>query len=155
MEALRLRPATPADSAHLLAWRNDPATRAASRSTSPVGAEEHERWLAAVLGDPARDLLIVQREGDRVGQVRFDALGAGVFEISVGLDAGARGAGLGTRTIAAGLAWLWRERPAARRVVAAVRADNEASLRAFARAGFADGGTAAEPGFRRFVAERP
>lgn len=155
MDALRLRPATSADSDRLLAWRNDPDARAASRSTDPVGAEDHERWLAAVLADPGRDLLIVERGGDPVGQLRFDALGDDAFEISVALAPDVRGAGDGTRAIAAGLTWLWRVRPAARRVVAAVREDNDASLRAFARAGFRDGGTTAEPGFRRFAAERP
>lgn len=155
MEALRLRPATASDAALLLRWRDDTATREASRHTAEVGADEHAAWLDAVLASGDRDLFVVECGRVPVGQLRFDAVGEGDFEISVGLDPSARGAGLGAPTIAVGLDWLWRERPGARRVVAVVRDTNAPSLRAFARAGFVDAGAADHARFRRLVTQRP
>ena len=61
---LRYRPATAADERLLLAWRNDPATRAASRRTEVVDAAAHARWLADVLTDPERVLLVAERAGE-------------------------------------------------------------------------------------------
>ena len=55
---LWVRPATEADADALLRWRNDPVTRAASRDTGEVGAEQHRAWLAATLADPGRHLLL-------------------------------------------------------------------------------------------------
>lgn len=156
MPGLTLRPATKRDAGLLLRWRNDPVTRAASRHAAEVGTDEHEAWLDATLANADRELLVVERDGFAVGQIRLDALGpAGEWEISIALDPAARGGGLGARAIGAGLDWLWAERPDARRVVADVRNGNEPSRRAFARAGFAAAGPAPDTGFSRLVAERP
>ncbi len=122
------------DAPRLLQWRNDPVTRAASRSMGEVTPGEHETWLAATLADPRRHLLVGEVRGTPVGQVRFDELEDGRFEISVGLASEARGRGIGSPLIAAGVAWL-RERTDAT-IVAEVREENESSLRAFARVGF-------------------
>ena len=155
MGDLSLRPATAADAAVLLRWRNDASTRAASRNTGEVSPREHSAWLAGVLASAERDLLIAERDGAPVGQLRFDVVSEAEVEISVGLDPAARGTGLGTRAISAGVEWLWRARPGAQRLIAHVRENNEPSLRAFTRSGFTTEGPAPEPGFRRLTAERP
>ena len=118
-----------------------------------MAAEEHRRWLDGVLGDPDRHLWMAEVDGRPVGQVRFDRVRGYAYEVSVSIDPDARGAGLGTGVIRAGCEELWRRTNAAR-VVAAVRAENEASKRAFSAAGFRpDGG--AEDGFDRFALARP
>jgi RimJ/RimL family protein N-acetyltransferase len=135
-QRLTLRPATSSDASLLRAWRNEPATRAASRNTAEVGEAEHRAWLARVLADPRRMLFVAERGGDPIGQVRLDAAGEG-WEISVSLAPEARGAGLGSALIERGVEQLraaGREGP----VEAWVRADNAPSLRAFRRAGFVD-----------------
>lgn len=134
-----VRPATHDDAAFLLALRNDPEVRAGSRSTAPVNSDEHQAWLGQVLADPDRHLLVVEREGEAVGQVRFDSQADG-WEISVSLIPAARGGGAGAAAIEAGIAWL-RERDEHGAVVAVVRDENVASVRAFRRAGFAEAGT--------------
>ena len=143
-----VRPATHDDAAFLLALRNDPEVRAASRSTAPVTSDGHEAWLGQVLADPDRHLLVVERGGEAVGQVRFDAQPHG-WEISVSLIPAARGGGAGAAAIEAGIAWL-RERDEHGAVVAEVRDDNVASALAFRRAGFEDTGSEAD-GFMRLV----
>jgi UDP-2,4-diacetamido-2,4,6-trideoxy-beta-L-altropyranose hydrolase len=136
---LSLRPASAADGPRLREWRNDPEARAASRGTAEVGAAEHLAWLAALLADPDRMLLICELDGDPVGQVRFDRRRGKRFEISVALAAEARGRGLSPRLISLAIERLRESEPEAE-VEAHVRTGNARSLAAFRRAGFRRGG---------------
>jgi RimJ/RimL family protein N-acetyltransferase len=95
-EGLRLRPATAADAALLLAWRNDEATRLASHNTERVHPEDHARWLDALLRNPARRLFIAEANGEPVGSVRADRDDDGAcHELSWTVAPSARGRGLG------------------------------------------------------------
>lgn len=134
---LRTRLATETDRDRLLDWRNDPETRAMSRSTAPVDPVTHARWLAAVLRDPDRVLVIGEDPGGwHLGMVRFDLarLEHGlVAEASLNLAPEARGRGIAAPLLRDAERWL---RPPPDRLVARVRPDNPASLRAFERAGY-------------------
>ncbi len=136
---LALRPASESDAEQLRSWRNDPETRAASRGTAEVGAEEHTAWLAAVLEDPDRQLLICELDGEPVGQVRFDRLAEHRYEISIALATEARGRGLSSCLIALAVEKL-RESSPGTEVEAHVREGNARSLAAFRRAGFQPSG---------------
>ncbi len=132
---LRLRAATLSDARFLFRLRNDPVTRAASFRSDEIRFADHVDWLTARLRDPRRTtrLFVVLLGDDAVGQVRFDHEDRH-DEISVALVAGARGKGLGTSLLTrASEAALRRGVP---RVLARVKPDNEASIRAFERAGF-------------------
>ena len=124
---LTLRAATLADAALLLAWRNDPVTLAASFTSGEVTADEHEAWLTRRLADPSCQLWIAEQAGAPVGQARIDADG----EISISIDSAARGRGLAAQVIE--LACRAATAPI---IVARVKSDNQASLRAFVAAGF-------------------
>ena len=150
---LRLRQATDADREQLLEWRNEPTTRAASRRTELVTPEEHAGWLAGVLADPDRHLLIAELDHHPVGQVRFDRRRAYDYEISISLDPARRGRQLAAPLIEAGCEWLWTKTNAAS-VEAGVRVDNERSARAFLAAGFRPLPHEGD-GFRRLRLERP
>lgn len=133
-QPVTLRPATVADSTMLLAWRNDPETRAQSRSTTLVERADHEKWLARVLADPKRKLLIAEHGGKPVGQVRLDLVRHATAEVSFGLGSEARGKSLAAAVLQAA-------EPHARdlgavTILAEVRTENERSLRAFKRAGY-------------------
>jgi UDP-2,4-diacetamido-2,4,6-trideoxy-beta-L-altropyranose hydrolase len=132
---LRQRPAAMADAELLLKWRNEPAVREMSRSPEPIADRDHRAWLAAVLDDPRRTLLVLECQGRPVGTVRFDRT-ADAAEISVTLDPAARGGGLGTRAIAETTELELAARPELRAVVAEVQTRNLPSLRAFERAGY-------------------
>lgn len=69
---LYLRPADIDDFKLLFLWKNDPDTRAASRSQHLVSLPEHRQWLLRTLGDPWRRLYIAMREQHPVGTVRAD-----------------------------------------------------------------------------------
>ncbi len=126
-----MRPATLGDADRLLAWRNDPAVRAASHSTGPVEAAGHRRWLERILADADRQLFIAEEDGVPVGSVRADAdSGAGGGKLlSWTVAPEARGRGVGKRMLAALLACL----PGP--VRAEVKVGNPASARIAAAAG--------------------
>lgn len=129
------RTATEADAPRLLAWRNDPGTRTASRSTDPVDAADHGRWLAAVLADPARLLLVAERAGVPVGTVRFDRVAPDLWEVSITLAPEARGRHLAGPVLAAGER-AWHASVGRAGLLAHVRPENAASLRLFESAGY-------------------
>ncbi len=136
---LDLRRAGQPDSEMLLVWRNDPATVANSLSRKAVDPDEHKAWLERVLDDADTTLLIVEIDaGLPIGTVRLDRQGDTV-ELSLTIDPGRRGLGLGGPVIEFGVECA-RQVYGARTVVAKVRPDNQASLRSFARAGFANEG---------------
>ncbi len=131
---MNLRPARMDDAALLFEWANDPDVRAASFNSEPIGATEHVKWLAKRL--PEGGFYIAERmDGRRLGYARVERTG----EIAVSVDKPLRNQGLGRRLIVMasaravdelGLVEVW----------ARVKTENEASLVAFAAAGFvADG----------------
>jgi len=125
-----VRVAALADSALLLAWRNDSRTRAWSRTPTPVAPAEHVAWLTRVLDDPDRRLLVAEFDGEPVGTVRFDRDGD-VWEVSITVAPEARGRRLAVPILIAAERTLG---PATIR--ANVHRDNVASLALFERAGY-------------------
>lgn len=136
-DAVRLRPVREDDRDLLLAWRNDPAVRAASRSTGEVSADEHAAWFAGRLADPGTRIFVVEHEGAAAGQVRVDRLDGSRGEIHIALAGDMRGRGLAAPALREA-ARLGAEALGLDRIEANVRASNEPSLRAFARAGFVE-----------------
>jgi len=136
---LSLRRAGESDRGLLFEWINDPLTRQQSFSTGPVSWETHCAWLAAALADPQRLLYILLGPSDEpVGQVRFEPSSAGETVISVALAPSWRGRGLAAPAIR--LATSRARRDAQIGVIHAyIRPDNQASCRAFARAGYLRG----------------
>lgn len=132
----RVRPACADDCRLLFDWANDPAVRAMAFSNAPIPWEDHERWFARRLADERCTILIgADATGAPVGQVRFDATDAGELEADISVDPKRRGQGWGARLISAGVGHL-RARGERRPVVALIKRENDASRRAFARAGF-------------------
>jgi RimJ/RimL family protein N-acetyltransferase len=133
-----LRPADLSDEARLLEWRNEPATRAASLMPGEISAADHHAWLVRRLADDGSALFIVLDDLEPVGQVRLDRRGDGLAEVSIGLAPEARGRGVGREALR--LAALEAPRVEATTLSALVKADNEASLRSFAAAGYREFG---------------
>jgi RimJ/RimL family protein N-acetyltransferase len=142
------------DADALLELRNEPTTRRWSLDGSRIPRSHHVAWLERRLASPeACRIWVAEVEGDPgsgwrvVGQSRIDVLGHGTGEISVGLAPNARGRGLGGWLIRAatgrGMAEL-----GLREVVAVIKPDNAASVRAFERAGYGDARTIERLGAR-------
>jgi N-acylneuraminate cytidylyltransferase len=133
--AIVLRPAAPDDWARLLAWRNDPATRAASKRTEPVAHDAHIAWLTAALANRHIRLMIASDPGRDVvvGTCRLDLTGEREAEVSITIDPLQRGRGYAT----AMLRTMIDLATDIDMFKAEIKADNVASMRAFAAAGFA------------------
>jgi RimJ/RimL family protein N-acetyltransferase len=126
--SLTVRKATADDASDLLAWRNDPQTRAMSRTTEPVEAADHARWFKRTLQDSASTLLIGEDDGRKVGMVRL--VRGEETEVSINLNPAVRGRGLARQLLALALA---EERGA---VLAVIKPENLPSIRLFEGAGF-------------------
>lgn len=126
---LVVRRAGPADALDILVWRNDPHTRAMSKTQDAVDSVQHLAWYEAALADPRRLLLVGEiGGGQKVGMVRFDF--GEETEVSINLNPAHRGRGHSLPLLLAGLSWVEGD------VWAEIRDENAASLRLFARAGF-------------------
>lgn len=130
-----LRLAGPADENWLLNLQREPGTRRHSREPAVPNADEHHRWMARTLADPARLLMIVEADCTPVGTLRLDRLaergGAPHFEVSLAVRAAFGNRGIGT----AALVLARRLLPLAV-LEAEIAPANVASRRAFTRAGF-------------------
>ncbi|MFI5036904.1 MAG: GNAT family N-acetyltransferase [Solirubrobacterales bacterium] len=136
-----LRAVNHGDADRLRAWRNDPETRRWSRSSDEITPEQHAGWLGRALADPSTRLWIAESGGRSIGHVRVGPERSGIAEVHIALAPEARGQGLGTAVLTQAAAQALAE-PCVSLLYADVKPEHEASLRAFARAGFTRASTA-------------
>ena len=133
---LSLSEATTSDAHTCWQWRNEPAARAASFDTEPIPLTDHERWFQARLSDPHCRMYVVRKDGDAVAWARFTwSSYPRAATIGVVVAPEHRGGGIGSGAISLCCERLSTERDI-ENVDAFVKAGNEASIRAFQRAGF-------------------
>lgn len=152
---IQLAAATPKDARQWWEWSNDPGVRAVSFSSADIPWETHLQWFDERLGNSDCRLQMARdSKGKGLGQVRFD-LGANEATISVSLAPGTRGRGLGTLLIWMACDQLFSE-SAIEQVVALIKPDNLASVRAFEKVGFVSTGETEvkQQPARRFTLER-
>ncbi len=138
-ERFWLRPARPQDCARVWEWVNDPVSRAASFSSDPIAWDAHVRWFEARLNDPhAVYFIAVSAHDEPVGQIRY-AVEARSATLSVSLAPQFRGQGYGSALIRRASTRLLQTADLDE-IEAYVKPDNESSLRAFVKAGFANTG---------------
>lgn len=137
--SLTLRPGTADDADRLLAWRNDPTTRAMSGDTGEIDRATHVAWLGRRLADPDTRLFIAEAGGEAAGYVRFDGRDGGGCEVSIALAPDHRGQGLARPMLGEGCRLIRAERPQ-RPITARVRPGNAASNRLFLACGFIEVG---------------
>ncbi|GAB3491563.1 hypothetical protein GCM10027341_04720 [Spirosoma knui] len=132
---LTYRLATPEDSPLYFDWANDPDTRRQSFNSDPISLETHECWFSRKLADANALLLMFSNEaGTPVGQVRFERTSGEVI-IGVSVDTHFRGRGLASELIRQGCV-ACREQWGDVLIHAYIKADNQASIRSFEKAGF-------------------
>lgn len=125
-------------------WRNHPATRKFSRDAEPISYEAHCEWFRRTLNAQNRRLLVVEEYGEPIGVIRFDFINddLGSAEISIYVDPEKHGAGLGYKTLQAGIAGIMEDAvgKALKRFVATVNEGNRVSQALFLKAGFVPAG---------------
>ncbi len=117
----------------LLDWRNDVATRNASRTSELIHESQHREWLSKCLADRQRELLIAESNGNPIGTVRVDY--GEVSELSWTVAPAYRGLGYGGRMLREAVRLLAESRKTC--VLQAVaREDNLASIKMAESVGF-------------------
>lgn len=155
---LTARPAGMQDARRLWQWRNDPVTRASSRSSEEVPWDDHLAWLGASLTRTDRMLFVVEDEAGPVGTVRWDLTpdreGAHEWEVSITVAPERRGQSLARPLLRAGEAALSElVRSSATDVtayLAVVHIDNDASVRLFEACAYVPDAPPDDRGFMRF-----
>lgn len=133
---LSLRSITSGDSEQCFNWANDPEVRKHSYSTGSIDWSDHVKWFDKKMADPNCFYFIAEIADNPVGQIRFDFLkDEEAFQISYLLDQNWRGKGLGYYLITKGVQKLNQLTPL-KKVIGQVQKTNEASLKAFQKAGF-------------------
>jgi RimJ/RimL family protein N-acetyltransferase len=145
-----MRPATVHDGDRLFAWRNDPVTQAASRSTAPVAREDHDRWMQfnVINGYPQHLVMMADTDVGSVGVVRFDSVREDVmaFDVSITLAPKYRGTGLALDVLREACGYMQDFT-----INAEIRKENLASRKLFERCGFEE--TSRSSGFLNYVKE--
>lgn len=148
-QKIRLRRAREEDARLVWGWANDPSVRMVSFSSELIPWGQHLKWFKSKLNDPdCVFYIIVNEEETPVGQVRYDVSGHEAV-ISVSLDANFRGRGYGSAAIELASRQLFRV-SGATLIHAYVRMANEASSKAFLKAGFRKLGIAMVHGQRAY-----
>jgi RimJ/RimL family protein N-acetyltransferase len=119
----------------LLAWANDPSTRAASFNPAPIDPATHEAWFARRLSMTDGRIWIGVVDGRPIGQVRVDRDSNGRGEVSISVAEEERGRGFARKLLLAGMAAAGRELGVTT-LVALIRPENTRSLALFRKVGF-------------------
>jgi RimJ/RimL family protein N-acetyltransferase len=137
---LSIRPATASDAELLWRWANDASVRERSFNPEPIPWQSHLDWFSRQLNSPGTSFYLLLEAGDPVGQIRYDRNEEeSAAEISFSIAREHRGKGFGTEILL-----LTRERALldlnCEKITAVVIEGNEASRKAFVRAGFKSDG---------------
>ncbi|NER37085.1 MAG: UDP-2,4-diacetamido-2,4,6-trideoxy-beta-L-altropyranose hydrolase [Oscillatoria sp. SIO1A7] len=138
---LRLRSVRNEDCGLLWKWANEPDVRAASFSSEPISWETHVQWLGSKLRDPNCIFYIaVNREDVPIGQIRYDLERNREAVVSICIGSKFRNRGYGSQIIAIACQKLFNVAKS-ERISAYIKPGNQASRRAFVKAGFQEVGT--------------
>lgn len=150
----RQRKATEADIDLYFGWANDPEVRQQSFNSAPISHDTHSAWFTARLRAPGVLMLVFEDAdtGEPVGQVRFEPQMNHVV-VGLSLAKSYRGRGLAAPILKQATREFHRQAPTTP-VRAFIRRDNEASRRAFERAGYRFVGDQAVSGVPSLVFER-
>jgi len=130
-----LRSAREGDRLLLWQWANDASVRRNSFHGGFIDWQAHEKWCAEKFSSADCRVWIMHIGALPVGQIRYERISADTAEISFSIARGFRGRQLGTRLLEASAEKAARELGVGR-LQGAVKLDNEASRRAFLKAGF-------------------
>ncbi len=132
---LELRDVKLEDCQILWKWTNDPVTRAMSFSSDYIPFETHKSWFNRRAQNPEIAFYLASnQDGIPLGQTRFESDGRSTF-VSLNLSPDFRGCGLGRELIRQATQKYMKEKKGDR-VIALIKRENYASIRAFEKSGY-------------------
>jgi UDP-2,4-diacetamido-2,4,6-trideoxy-beta-L-altropyranose hydrolase len=132
---LRVRPLRKEDMDDLFHWRNHLDVRKNFFNPQPLARREHEQWFRDIMKNTQAAVYILFNSSGSVGVMRFEEDETRI-RASVMLNPSCIGRGCGAETIRLGTERFVLERRPAKKIVAEIKTGNEASKKAFSRAGF-------------------
>ena len=134
-----IRKAIEEDMMFLFNLKNQSSVLWWSFNRNPVSIETHRIWFKEKMEDPLIDLYVVEEDGLRVGQTRFDIdIVTQNATVSIDISEMHRGKGFGRRAILESLEKFFSEHPEIKTVIAYIYAENTISQKTFAKAGFSN-----------------
>jgi RimJ/RimL family protein N-acetyltransferase len=97
--------------------------------------DEHEKWFKTKIKDSYTSIYIACSGKDKVGSIRFEDKGEAV-KVNVMLNPDFLGKGLGSKIIKLGTEKFIKQRHGDKQIIAEIKRDNIASIKAFQKAGF-------------------
>lgn len=131
MTDIILRVATESDAQQLFDWVNLPETLAQKENTSePIAWPDHQAWFRSRLLDAATLIMIIEKDGADIGQIRLEPCTAGVA-IDIFIVEAARRCGNARKALVSAIAHT-----DVRPLIAIVKSTNHSSRRLFESVGF-------------------
>ncbi len=119
-------------------WRNHPDIRKNFFNQETLSWDEHEKWFMARLSDPDATVYMAYHKKEKIGSIRFESRDR-VIKTSVMLNPDFLGKGLGPKVIKLGVERFIMEKNPDMQIIAEIKKDNVASVKAFEEAGFEEG----------------
>ena len=132
---LLLRGLDPCDIDELYKWRNHPDARKNFFNPNLVSWDEHKRWFEIKMEDASVTIYMAYHGESKIGSIRFENKGDAI-NIGVVLNPEFMGKGFGSEVIRLGTKKFISENGHGKPLVAEIKKDNIASIRAFEKAGF-------------------
>jgi len=132
---LELRNIEPADINDLFEWRNHPDVRKNSFNTNAISYDEHKTWFREKVKDQKCVMYMAYCAGGKIGLIRFED-GEERIKTSVMLNPDYWGKGFGSKLIRLATEKFVRENKPDKPIIAEIKKDNVASIKAFKKAGF-------------------
>jgi RimJ/RimL family protein N-acetyltransferase len=133
---ISLRRAESSDLMTYFNWANDRAVRGNSFNQDLIPLESHTSWFNSKIQSERSIMFIAFMKDSPMGQIRFDEVELGIFEIDFSIAEDFRGMAIGNKLLTAGCKKLAQERPDCKRIVGQVKSSNTASIRSFINSGF-------------------
>ena len=133
---LYFRCASRSDCTTYFNWVNDKTVRENSFHPNDITWGDHSAWFEKKIQSKESFLLIAFCDNKMVGQIRFDEIFDGEFEIDFSVDSKYRGNGFGSQMLLKGVEVLKFTKGNVKRVVGKVKIQNHSSAQSFVKAKF-------------------
>ncbi len=121
-------------------WRNHPDIRENFFNQELLSWDEHEKWFTSKLKDPDATVYMAYYRKEKIGTIRFERENS-MIKTSVMLNPLFLGKGLGPKVIKLGVERFIMEKKPDMQIIAEIKKDNIASIKAFQKADFKKSGT--------------
>jgi UDP-2,4-diacetamido-2,4,6-trideoxy-beta-L-altropyranose hydrolase len=135
MVEFTFRPAELGDMEKIFKLSNDKLVRDNSIHPADIGFGDHVNWFNRVLSDEKMIILVIEKDAQFVGQVKFEIDGHQAI-ISLSLVSSQRGYGVGSMVIREAVNYLKRTFVKMEKIIAYVKKENIASVRSFEKVDF-------------------